>query len=190
MFEIEQFKAKLFNIKQSALEAVNSFRRRHITRTMSNPKPEQVSEQGLIFSYFNEINIIAQLSSKLFERSLPQGLTQSQFSVLNWFVRVDSQASPGRLTKAFQVTKGAMTNTLSKLEAKGLIKVQTDALNRRQKVVTMTTKGGQMRKLALQQIAILFDQYKEELSLATLQPQLPGLIKVRAFLDQQRSQTE
>lgn len=156
---------------------------------MSKSNPEPTSDDDLAFRYFNEINIIAQLSSKLFEQALPKGLTQSQFSVLNWFVRVDSTASPGRLTKAFQVTKGAMTNTLSKLEAKGLVKVETDASNGRQKVVTMTAKGGQIRKQALQQTAALFDQYKQQLSPAKLKPQLPGLIKVREFLDQQRNKT-
>ena len=48
-----------------------------------------------LFSYFNEIGIIAQLSGNLFERNMPGGLTNSQFSVLNWFVRVDDVARLG-----------------------------------------------------------------------------------------------
>jgi DNA-binding MarR family transcriptional regulator len=52
------------------------------------------------------------------QQNLPAGLTVSQFSVLNWFIRVDNVATPGRLSTAFQVTKGAMTNTLKKLHEK------------------------------------------------------------------------
>ena len=51
------------------------------------------------FEFFNEIGIIAQLSSNQMQRTMPHGLTQSQFSVLNWFVRVDDQATPGRLAR-------------------------------------------------------------------------------------------
>ena len=40
------------------------------------------------------IGIIAQLTSNQLQRNLPHGLTQSQFSVLNWFLRVDDEASP------------------------------------------------------------------------------------------------
>ena len=62
------------------------------------------SKGDAVFTYFNEIGIISQLSTVLFEQSLPEGLTLSQFSVLNWFVRVDVEATPGRLARAFQVT--------------------------------------------------------------------------------------
>ena len=67
------------------------------------------SGESPLFAYFNEIGIIAQLSSAQFEKTLPARLNNSQFSVLNWFRRVDSQATPGRLATAFQVTAGAMT---------------------------------------------------------------------------------
>ena len=75
------------------------------------------SDLQIAYGFFNEIGIIGQLSSNQMQRAMPHDLTQSQFSVLNWFVRVDTQATPGRLAKAFQVTKGAMTNTLHKLKA-------------------------------------------------------------------------
>ncbi|MFL2838842.1 MAG: MarR family winged helix-turn-helix transcriptional regulator [Pseudohongiellaceae bacterium] len=87
-----------------------------------------------IFGFFTEVSIIAQLSISLFERHLPEGLTHSQFGVLNWFHRVDDEAAtPGRLAAAFQVTPGAMTNTLKRLGAKALIKVEPDASSGRRK---------------------------------------------------------
>ena len=86
-------------------------------------KENQGKDIETLFSYFNELNIISQLSNGIFEQNLPAGLTVSQFSVLNWFIRVDNVATPGRLSTAFQVTKGAMTNTLKKLHEKKLISI-------------------------------------------------------------------
>ena len=51
---------------------------------------DQEPQAETIFSYFNEISIISQLSAAMFEKALPFGLTNAQFSVLNWFIRVDS----------------------------------------------------------------------------------------------------
>ena len=71
---------------------------------------------------FNEIGIISQLSSNRLERVLPEGMSVAQFSVLNHLVRLGGSWAPSRLARAFQVTKGAMTNTLQRLEAQGLIR--------------------------------------------------------------------
>ena len=49
------------------------------------------------YGFFNEIGIISQLSSNQMQRAMPHGLTQSQFSVLNWFIRVDDQATQDRV---------------------------------------------------------------------------------------------
>ena len=51
-------------------------------------------EDAIVFGFFNEIGIISQLTSSMFERNLPQNLTNSQFGVLNWFHRVDTEATP------------------------------------------------------------------------------------------------
>ena len=78
-------------------------------------------EESVLSGFFTEIGIISQLSFKAFEQVLPRGLTVSQFSVLNNLSRLGDGKSPSVLANAFQVTKGAMTNTLAKLEAGGLV---------------------------------------------------------------------
>ncbi|MEQ1783915.1 MAG: helix-turn-helix domain-containing protein, partial [Hyphomonadaceae bacterium] len=89
----------------------------------------------LYFRLFTEIGIINQLSSNRLERELPDGMSLAQFGVLNHFVRLGGQWAPTRLARAFQVTKGAMTNTLQRLEAQGLVKVVPDPKDARAKLV-------------------------------------------------------
>ncbi len=152
---------------------------------MTKQKSSEASELAQ-FTYFNEIGIIAQLSSAIFERNLPEGLNNSQFSVLNWFIRVDTQATPGRLATAFQVTAGAMTNTLKKLEAKGLVKIEPDELSGRKKKVTITAQGEKIRKEAIASAAPLFQEFAENFPQENIELQVEQLKKVREYLDQRR----
>ncbi len=151
-----------------------------------NERSQQASDPTLVFNFFTEVGIISQLSTSLFERALPDGLTSSQFSVLNWFSRVDTEAAPGRLATAFQVTAGAMTNTLKKLEAKGLIAIEPDASSGRQKIVTRTAKGEEMRDLAIAASAPVFEEFALLFAETEIPQQLPGLQKMRKYLDERR----
>lgn len=144
------------------------------------------NEAELVFRYFNEIGIISQLSSKMFESALPDGLTNAQFSVLNWFIRVDDEATPGRLATAFQVTAGAMTNTLKKLESKQLIKISPDPTSGRKKKVVITAKGRRCREHAIAAAAPLMRELTETLDFKELSSQLPALERLREYLDRQR----
>ena len=146
-------------------------------------------QASLYFTFFNEIGIISQLASTEFERCLPLGLTGSQFGVLNWFMRVEDAATPGRLAKAFQVTGGAMTNTLKKLQAKGLVKVEPDAESGRQKRVTITAKGRAARSKAIQATAPVFAQFAQEFSPAQIERVVQQLEKIRKYLDEKRYET-
>ena len=152
---------------------------------MANDKPISADASALSV-YFNEIGIIAQLSSAQFQRNLPDGLSHSQFSVLNWFRRVDSQASPGRLATTFQVTAGAMTNTLKKLEAKGLVKIEPDELSGRKKKVTITLKGEELHKQAITASAPMFQEFAKRFPMEDVAKKITELRKVREYLDERR----
>lgn len=147
---------------------------------------EAGADQATAFEFFNEIGIISQLSSNRMQRALPHGLNQSQFSVLNWFIRVDDQASPTRLAKAFQVTKGAMTNTLAKLSSKGFILIEPDPESGRSKIVTLTAEGRQAREDAIASVSTDLDEFLNTFSIARLKKVLPLLRETRAFLDAAR----
>jgi DNA-binding MarR family transcriptional regulator len=149
-----------------------------------------ISEGAMVFSFFTEIGIISQLSSTLFESVLPQGLSLAQFGVLNWFSRVDSVATPGRLAKAFQVTGGAMTNTLKKLEHRQLILIEPDPESGRKKRVTMTKKGEQMRELAIDASAPLLSELTDKFDKNFILNQIKELAEVRRYLDERRFSKE
>jgi DNA-binding MarR family transcriptional regulator len=112
----------------------------------------------------------------------------SQFSVLNWFTRVDDEATPGRLATAFNVTKGAMTNTLKRLEQKGFIDVRVDQASARRKLVTMTPAGADARRQALEAVEPLLEEMLKAFSLQNIQRSLPFLAQLRVYLDERRYQ--
>lgn len=144
------------------------------------------SDEALLFRYFNEIGIISTLVTTSFERLLPDELTISQFTVLNWFLRVDTEATPGRLAKAFQVTNGAMTNTLKKLQAKGLVAIEPDPNSGRQKRVTITPAGEAMRERAIAAASPLLQEFTAALDMNAIRAQLPQIQEVRQYLDEYR----
>lgn len=152
---------------------------------MKSSKAEE-RQGSLLCTFFNEIGIISQLSSTMFERKLPNGLTNSQFGVLNWFMRVDSEATPGRLAAAFQVTGGAMTNTLKKLAAKDLIKIEPDATSGRKKRVTITGKGRAMRDVAINAATAMFEEFAAVFPPGKIEKQVKELQKIRQYLDELR----
>jgi len=144
----------------------------------------------LAYTFFNEIGIIAQLSATRMQRVLPHDLTQSQFSVLNWFVRVDVQATPGRLARAFQVSKGAMTNTLGKLSGKVFVTVEPDPASGRRKIVRMTPSGRTARDQAIAASYPALQSLLKDISSEGIAEALPLLQEVRQILDAARYETE
>ncbi len=138
------------------------------------------------FDLLNEIGIINQLSTARFEAQLPDGLTRAQFSVLNNFVRLGGTRTPAQLAAAFQVTRGAMTNTLSRLEAAGLVEIRPSNVDGRSKEVRITPKGRRLRERAIaatgpELSALIAALGKEELTAA-----LPFLKRLRSHLDAHR----
>jgi len=143
-------------------------------------------EDPKIFQLFNEIGIIDQLTRARLERSLPDGLKISQFGVLNHFVRLGGHWSPNRLAKAFQVTKAAMTNTLQRLEHRGLIEIQPDPNDGRAKIVEITEAGRQMRMRCLEKMSPMIKEMSDILSGHDLDIALPILTNIRKYLDENR----
>ena len=145
------------------------------------------SENPLAFRLFTEIGIIEQLARNRLERGLPDGLKVSQFVVLNHLVRLGGEWSPARLASAFQVTKGAMTNTLQRLEVRGLVRIVADPRDGRAKLVTITDAGRGMRADCVASVSPFLADLSQALSDQDLAKALPVLEKIRKFLDAQRS---
>jgi len=107
----------------------------------------------LAFQLLNEVGIISQLAQNRAARLLAPDLNLSQFTVLNHFTRLGGERSLVQLANAMQVTKGAMTNTVTRLQAKGLVVVLPDPQDGRGKRVSLTAAGHASRAAAVQQLA-------------------------------------
>ena len=107
----------------------------------------------------------------------------SQFSVLNHFARLGGEQTPAELVRAFQVTKGAMTNTVQRLESRGLVKVTPNPRDGRSKRIRLTAAGYQLRNEAIAALTPVIQQLEDEFSIQEFASALPFLKRLRAFLD-------
>lgn len=140
----------------------------------------------LLFQFFNEVGIIQQLSSTLFNKRLPDGLHVSHFSVLNHFVRLGDGRTPLALARAFQVTKGTMTHTLSELEKRGFIRLEPNQQDGRSKLVFITDAGRTYHRQAIANLEPLIERFQGKLDFDTMTEILPHLSKIRQVLDENR----
>ncbi len=148
------------------------------------PSPAEAAE--LYFSLFLEIGIIAQLSGNRFQRALSHGLTMAQFSLLTHCIRLGDGWTPARLAAAFQVTRGTMTNTLQKLEAKGFIRVDPDPDDARSKRVFLTAPGRAAQEEALKALVPEIVQLPAGFPPTLAAEILPALERLRIWLDTNR----
>ena len=140
-----------------------------------------------IFRFFNEVGIIEQLARNRMERRLPHGLKLSQFSVLNHFMRLGGQWAPARLAKAFQVTKGAMTNTIQRLEGLGYVEILPDPNDGRGKLVRITDPGRVAHGESLAALGPDLITIEAALGTRGFEAAIPFLERLRVYLDENRA---
>ncbi len=153
---------------------------------MAEETPE-IPPDPPIFTLFNEIGIIEQLSRRRLENVLPDGLKISHFGVLNHFARLGGERAPVELARAFQVTKAAMTNTLGRLEARGLVEIRPDPDDGRAKRVTLTAKGRKVRDRAIAALGPELAEIASHIPARDFAAALPFLQRLRAYLDEARN---
>ena len=117
----------------------------------------------LAISLFSELLTADQLLRNRLTRVLPNKMEISHFSVLNQLARGGSEKTPAQLAKAFHVTRGAMTNTLGKLEAAGYVHIRPDWDDARRKQVSISPAGLSARDAAIAAITPLINEMVEEL---------------------------
>ncbi|MGD9537882.1 MAG: MarR family winged helix-turn-helix transcriptional regulator [Alphaproteobacteria bacterium] len=145
--------------------------------------PPDSSRDPVLFKFFNEIGIIEQLARNRLERVLPDGLKAPHFGVLNHLVRLGDDTSPLQLARAFQVSKGTMTNTIQRLEARRLIEVRPDPADGRGKRVFLTRKGRAAREACIAAIAPSFLELAKAFPQSKFEEALPFLQAIRSYLD-------
>lgn len=144
------------------------------------------NQDPLILRFFTEIGIIEQLARAKLERALPEGMKISQFAVLNHLARLHGKWTPARLASAFQVTKAAMTNTLQRLESRGLIKIEADPSDGRGKLISLCAAGRNMREKCIAKIGPLLADLEKEFDEQKFVIALPFLEEIRSYLDEHR----
>ena len=140
------------------------------------------STQNLVVTLFSEILAVDQLARSSVARVLPKGMELSHFSVLNHLAHVAVEKSPAQLAQTFHLTRGAMTNTLSKLEWAGWIHVRPDWEDARRKMVSISPSGIAARDAALAAIAPVIAQVVDTVGADKVRTALPVLREMRVQL--------
>ena len=115
-------------------------------------------------------------------RVLPKGMELSHFSVLNHLARQKDPSSPARLAERFGVTRGAMTNTLNKLEWAGYVNISPDWDDARRKMVVISPAGRLARDTAVSAITPMINEVVEALGEDQARAALPILREIRLKL--------
>ncbi|MEN8831227.1 MAG: MarR family transcriptional regulator [Pacificibacter sp.] len=139
---------------------------------------------SLAVALFSEIFMADQLARNRLTKALPKGMEISHFSVLNHLARTGDERSPAQLARAFHVTRGAMTNTLNKLEWAGHIHIRPDWDDARRKFVSISPAGTAARDAALAAIAPILNQVVEAIGQDKVKNALPVLREMRIRLEE------
>ena len=138
---------------------------------------------ALAISLFSEVLAADQMVRYRLSRVLPKGMEISHFSVLNHLVWLDQERSPAQLAETFNITRGAMTNTLNKLEWAGYVHIRPDWDDARRKMVAISPAGRQARDAALASIVPVISEVVDELGGDRVRAALPILRELRSKLE-------
>ena len=141
------------------------------------------STDALAASLFAEVIIADQLARELVSRALPNGMRISHFSVLNLLAHLNVERTPAELAEAFHVTRGAMTNTLSKLEWAGHIHIRPDWDDARRKFVAISPAGRAARDAALASLMPQIGEVVRDVGAEQIRSTLPVLRMLRKRLE-------
>ncbi|CUH79566.1 MarR family winged helix-turn-helix transcriptional regulator [Tropicibacter naphthalenivorans] len=143
-----------------------------------------MTENALAISLFSELLTADQLLRARLTKVLPNRMEISHFSVLNNLAR-GGEKTPAQLAKAFHVTRGAMTNTLSKLEMAGYVHIRPDWDDARRKLVSISPAGLSAREAALAAITPMIGEMMGELGEDKVRAALPVLRDLRLRLEEE-----
>lgn len=132
---------------------------------------------------FSEILGTDQILRTRLGKVLPKGMEISHFSVLNHLAWREVERSPAQLAETFHVTRGAMTNTLAKLEWAGYVHIRPDWDDARRKMVSISPSGRRARDSAVSAITPMIASVVEELGEEKVRAALPILRELRSQLD-------
>ena len=137
------------------------------------------NENSLAVSLFGEILALDQLVRNRLAKVLPKGMELSHFSVLNQLSHTKIERTPAQIAKSFRVTRGAITNTLNKLELSGYIHIRPDWDDARRKMVSISPAGIVARNNALAAVTPIINELIIEMGEERLKAIVPILRDLR-----------
>jgi DNA-binding MarR family transcriptional regulator len=135
--------------------------------------------EDIAVALFGELFMADQLARTRISKVLPKGMELSHFGVLNHLAGLAEERTPAQLAKAFHVTRGAMTNTLSRLEWAGHVHIRPDWDDARSKLVAISPSGRAARDAAVAVIAPLIADAVQALGSERVRAVLPVLRELR-----------
>ncbi len=139
---------------------------------------------SLAVTLFSEILAVDQLARHSVAKVLPKGMELSHFSVLNHLAHSGAERSPAQLAKTFHLTRGAMTNTLHKLQWAGWVHIRPDWDDARRKMVSISPSGLTARDAAIAAIAPVIAEAVAKVGEEKVRIALPVLREMRLKLGQ------
>ncbi len=137
---------------------------------------------ALAVSLFSEILAVDQLARHNVAKVLPKGMELSHFSVLNHLAHIGHERTPAQLARVFHLTRGAMTNTLGKLEWAGWVHIRPDWDDARRKLVSISPTGLAARDEAVAAMIPMIADIVEKIGTDRVRAALPVLRELRARL--------
>ena len=141
------------------------------------------NENSLAVPLFGEILALDQLVRNRLAKVLPKGMELSHFSVLNQLSHTKIERTPAQIAKSFRVTRGAITNTLNKLELSGYIHVRPDWEDARRKMICISPAGIVARNNALTAVTPILKELARDMGEERLKAIVPILRELRQKLE-------
>jgi DNA-binding MarR family transcriptional regulator len=142
-----------------------------------------MSTEDIAVTLFGELFMADQMARNRISKMLHKGMELSHFSVLNHLARLKDERSPAQLAKALHVTRGAMTNTLARLEWAGHVHIRPDWDDARRKFVAISPSGRAARDAAVQAVVPLIGEVVTALGEDRVRSVLPVLRELRTRLE-------
>lgn len=140
------------------------------------------TRDSLSISLFSELFMADQLARNKLSKVLPKGMELSHFTVLNHLSQLSEPRTPAQIAKSFALTRGAMTNTLNKLEWAGYVHISPDWDDARRKQVIISPAGRAARDSAISAIAPMIGDIVKKVGEDKVRNAVPVLRELRRNL--------
>ena len=132
---------------------------------------------------FDEIGMIDAGVRTIISRCLPVGVNYPQFEVMNHLMRRGEAQTPAQIAVALQMTPGAITNTLQRMEAARLAVVEPDPRDGRKKRVSLTPEGRGAYQRTMGSLKPRMESLRDAFTQKEFREILPFLRALRAWME-------